>query len=365
MPSKPSTTGAKTKKTLINQLLEKKALFSFVGASSFLLVTGLGHSQVVFSGGEFIYSPEASSYNSQSVGLLSPKFIPSTKGPIGGSEEVRIEGDAIVASSVSPITDIKKDKIVSTSPDDISIYTVREGDTLSQIAEMFEISPNTIRWANDIDVKGTIKPGQDLIILPISGLKHKVAKGETIESIAKKFEGDAREIRIFNGIEEGQALIAGTEIIIPNGEADVKTETKSVASVKGSPSKEVPSGYYIKPVKGIKTQGEHDRYHAIDIGAPTGTPVWAMAGGKVLITKSTSAWNGGYGGMVIISHDNGTQTLYAHLSKINVSSGQTVKQGDVIGAIGSTGRSTGPHLHIEIRTGSTGISGISILEKMY
>jgi murein DD-endopeptidase MepM/ murein hydrolase activator NlpD len=269
-------------------------------------------------------------------------------------------------ADVSPITDLNPDLVVSSaSPEDISVYTVREGDTLGMIAEMFDISPNTIRWANDIDVKGTIKPGQELVILPISGIKHKVAKGETFASIAKKYKGDAREISLFNGIEEGDELVAGTEIIIPNGEvAESVSKPKPTTSTSNAPTTNA-SGYYGLPVKGIKTQGDHDRYHALDIGAKTGTPIWAMASGRVIVAKSPAAWNGGYGGMVVIQHDNGTQTLYAHLSKLGVSQGQTVTKGSEIGKVGSTGRSTGPHLHVEIRTGKSGINGLSILEKMY
>jgi len=340
--------------------LTKKASFYFgVLAIFFIIPLAIG-TKTAWSDQETIYSPTANIYNSQTVSLLNSKARPNPNGPIGGSAPLETDGNALVATgSTMPETE-EAEKIVSASADDISVYTVREGDTLGEIAEMFDISPNTIRWANDIDVKGGVKPGQELIILPISGIKHKVVKGETFASIAKKYKGDAREISLFNGIEEGEELVTGSEIIIPNGEAaEAPATTKKPANSKAPAT--TASGYYGLPVKGIKTQGDHDRYHAIDIGAKTGTPVWAMASGKVIAAKSPSAWNGGYGGMVIISHDNGTQTLYAHLSKLNVSQGQTVTKGSVIGAIGSTGRSTGPHLHVEIR----GINGISILEKMY
>lgn len=331
----------------------------------FFLLPFLSSQSIARSDQEAIYSPSTNLYNSQTVTLLSTRARPAIKGGIGGEAPLETDGGALVAN-MAPAADIEEaEKIVSSSPDDISIYTVREGDTIGQIAEMFNISPNTIRWANDIEVKGVVKPGQELIILPISGLKHKVAKGDTFASIAKKYSADAREISLFNGIEQDEALVVGTEIIIPNGEeAEAPTETKK-PTPKGTPSKEAPSGYYIKPVKGIKTQGSHDRYKAMDIGAKTGTPIWAMASGKVIVVKSEKAYNGGYGGLVIIEHSNGTQTLYAHQSKINVTQGQMVKQGDVIGYVGSTGRSTGPHLHVEIRVGNSGISGIDILERMY
>ncbi len=363
MPSINSQ-GAGVKKSLLNRLFTKKAYLSLAAIGLFFVLPYFSNGSIARSDQEEIYSPSTNLYNSQTLTLLNTKARPDPNGPVGGETPLETDEGALVAN-ISPSADTDEaEKIVSSSPDDISVYTVREGDTLGQIADMFDISPNTIRWANNIDVKGVVKPGQELIILPISGLKHKVLAGETFASIAKKYSADAREISLFNGIEESEALVAGTEIIIPNGEVAVETPAKKPAT-KGTPSKEAPSGFYIKPVRGIKTQGQHDRYKAIDIGAKIGTPIWAMADGRVIVAKSPSAWNGGYGGMIVIQHSNGTQTLYAHLSKVEVSQGQTVKQGAQIGQVGSTGHSTGPHLHVEIRTGSTGISGIGILEKMY
>lgn len=358
--------GSTIKKTLISTLFNKKAFLSLATIApvfAFFVLPVLGYTDPAKSGRETLYSPSANFYNSQTLALLNSKERPTPKGSVGGVDEIMTEDGALVAD-VSPITDANPDAVDLDGPKDISVYTVREGDTIGTIAEMFEISPNTIRWANDIDVKGTIKPGQDLVILPISGIKHKVQKGETFATIAKKYKGDAREISLFNGIEESEALVVGTEIIIPNGEsAEAAPVKKPTTTIKGGKSTEVPSGYYAKPTMGLKTQGQHDKY-AIDIGAKTGTAVWAMAPGKVIVAR-VGGWGGGYGSYVVISHDNGTQTLYAHLSSVSVKQGQSVNRGDVIGGVGSTGRSTGPHLHVEIRPGKTGINGITILEKMY
>lgn len=360
--------GSMIKKTLISTLFNKKAFLALATIApvfAFFVLPVLGYTDPAKSNRETLYSPSANFYNSQTLALLNSKERPAPKGSVGGADEIQIEDGALIAD-ISPITDANPDAIDLDGPKDISVYTVREGDSLGEIAEMFDISPNTIRWANDIDVKGAIKPGQELLILPISGVKHKVQKGETFATIAKKYGGDAREISLFNGIEENADLLVGTEIIIPNGEISAPTTTPNKPKTTGSSggSKQAPTGYYGKPTLGIKTQGSHDRYGAMDIGNKTGTPIWAMADGKVLSAKP-EGWNGGYGKMVIIQHDNGTQTLYAHLSKVDVVSGQSVKKGQQIGLMGSTGRSTGPHLHIEIRTGKSGLSGISILEKMY
>ena len=108
------------------------------------------------------------------------------------------------------------------------------------------------------------------------------------------------------------------------------------------------SGYYLRPISGgTRTQGIHG-FNAVDLAASVGTPIMASASGKVIISKN-SGWNGGYGNYIVIEHPNGTQTLYAHASKVIVFSGQSVVQGQVIGYVGSTGRSTGAHVHFEIR----------------
>lgn len=225
----------------------------------------------------------------------------------------------------------------------ISVYVVRDGDTLSTIAKMFRVSINTIVWANDL--RGTtIKPGQTLVILPISGVKHNIAKGDTIQTIAKKYKADVDDILAYNNLTSSSKLTLGEEIIIPNGEIASVTSNY----IPSGTNTVVSSGYYARPLQGgRRTQGMHGN-NGVDIAAPLGTPVVASAGGTVIIARS-SGWNGGYGLYVVISHSNGTQTLYAHLSSVNVSVGDTVSKGQVIGKVGNTGKSTGPHLHFEVR----------------
>jgi murein DD-endopeptidase MepM/ murein hydrolase activator NlpD len=373
--SKPSISKFKggIKKNLINRLSQKKVYLMLVPTFSLIVFIGiplLGYSKVAHSDEQQLFSPETYLYNSQTIALLNSRATIDPKGNTGGADPITSEDGALLAD-ISPITDVHPNVIDNSGPKEISVYTVREEDTLSQIADMFGVSSNTIRWANDIDIKGTIRVGQDLLILPISGLKHTVTKGETLASIAKKTGGDLREISLFNGIEEDASLELGSQIIIPDGEVAEATpspvSTKSISQSSSSNTKSA-SGYYSKPVKGIKTQGSHDTYHAIDVGAPEGTPVWAMADGVVLAAKSPSGWNGGYGGLIIIQHNNGTQTLYAHLSKVRISTGQTVKKGQTIGDVGHTGRVSGPtgnHLHFEIRPGKSGINTYAIATKMY
>lgn len=233
--------------------------------------------------------------------------------------------------------------------DQISVYEVKEGDTLSQISEMFNVSANTIRWANDFS--GSIHPGQKLIILPISGIKHKVKNGGTIADIAKIYDADVREIALFNGITEDKYLEAGTEIIVPNAEPEQKTAPKTNRkNTKSSSSNYAVESWMVRPISGgYKSQGIHG-YNAVDIASKPGATVVAAASGKVIVSKG-SGWNGGYGNYVVIEHSNGVQTLYAHMQSVSVKSGQWVGQGDVIGSVGNTGKSTGPHLHFEVRGG--------------
>jgi murein DD-endopeptidase MepM/ murein hydrolase activator NlpD len=227
---------------------------------------------------------------------------------------------------------------------EISVYTVREGDSLSQIAEMYGVTANTILWANDIKSATAIRPGDTLVILPVAGVRHIVKTGDTIASIAKKYKGDVEEIELYNQLESGQTLEAGSTLVIPGGAMHTET-VASASKAKGASNNTASLSH---PVPGaIKTQGIHG-YNAIDLAAAMGTSIKAAAAGEVIVSKS-SGWNGGYGSYIVIRHANGVQTLYAHLSRNDVGVGASVSVGQVIGAMGSTGKSTGSHLHFEVR----------------
>ena len=234
--------------------------------------------------------------------------------------------------------------------DQISLYTVRQGDTVSLVAKMFGVTSNTIYWANDLKVGTPIKPDQVIVILPITGIKYIVKKGDHVEDLAKKFKSDVGEIVSFNNIDTSAGLTVGQEIIIPDAEMD-SPATKTTK--KGGTSKPATSstvGYFKRPVSGgRRTQGVHG-HNGIDIAAPIGTPIYAAAEGTVLISKG-SGWNGGYGDYIVIKHSNGTQTLYGHMSATLISAGAHVSKGQQIGKMGSTGQSTGSHLHFEVRGG--------------
>jgi len=281
--------------------------------------------------------------NSQSMPLLE---APLNSNPIGtGGAVVAIaDGVALEPGGSRGETFVESGK---SGTGQISIYVVREGDTLSEIAEMHGVSANTILWANDIKSASKIKIGQELVILPISGVRHTVKKGDTLQTIAKNYKADLDDVLSYNGFSTDTMIKPGDEVIIPDGVLSTTGSSYTVSSPKTS-SQPSYSGYYIRPVVGgRRSQGLHGN-NGIDIAAPTGTPIIAAANGVVIVSKTTG-YNGGYGLYVVVRHNNGTQTLYAHMNTVFVSSGQQVGQGERLGTIGMTGRTTGPHLHFEVR----------------
>ncbi len=269
-------------------------------------------------------------------------------GEIDANADVNIVSNNALLPKVGPSSgagDIPE----NLSSDQVSVYVVRKGDSVGEIADMFGVSVNTIRWANDIKAGEKLKEGDVLIILPISGVKHIITKGQTLKNIAKLYKVDVSDITDFNEITDSTKLIPGDELIIPGAEItnEVIEKPKTTAKIIIKDSLQFLSGYFINPVPGYKrkSQGIHGN-NGVDLAAPTGTPIVASASGTIIFARTGR--NGGYGNLVIISHSNGTETLYAHQSKITTQVGDQVSQGEVIGYVGSTGRSTGPHLHYEI-----------------
>ena len=291
---------------------------------------------------------KTTNFNAQNIQLLESSLNYESTSARGGGDITIVNNNSLLSDSgpLGTIADIE-DKVGS---DQISIYVVREGDNLSQIASMFNVSVNTIIWSNDINRGGKITPGQTLVILPISGVKYEVKKGDTVNSIAKKLGSDADEIIRFNDLPASGQLAEGQTIIVPNGEIAPAPSAKPGSKSNPVRGANGPSyaGYYLRPIDGgRKSQGLHG-YNGVDLADTCGTPVMASANGDVIINRE-GGWNGGYGNYVVISHSNGTQTLYSHLSSNIVSAGWHVVKGQVIGYIGSTGKSTGCHLHFEVR----------------
>lgn len=253
--------------------------------------------------------------------------------------------------------------VISSKPrDKIIEYGVVSGDTLESIAKKFDISVDTIKWANNLK-SDTIKPDQKLKIPPVTGVVHKVVSGENINTIAKKYRVSAQAIVNFpfNDFADLDtfALTTGQTLYVPGG---VIEEEKPIispsyfaqiqAGVKGSSN-------FIWPTSGVITQYPIWYHMAVDIANPSAPAILASDTGTVIYAGCVRY---GYGCHVIIDHANGYQSLYAHMSRLDVSAGQAVSQGQQLGQMGSTGRSTGTHLHFEVRSGGNLLNPLNFLK---
>jgi murein DD-endopeptidase MepM/ murein hydrolase activator NlpD len=256
------------------------------------------------------------------------------------------------------VSDKIRDKIIE--------YTVQPGDTVSSIADKFGISQDTIRWQNNLISKDAIKVGQALEILPVTGISHKVQKGDTVYSIAKHYDTSAQAIVDFpyNTFtnDETFELAIGQTIIVPDGVKPAEILWSPIARVRQitpDAGTVTASGNFVWPVGGTITQRFSWYHPAIDIANNAAPDVVAADAGTILI----AGWpdNAGYGNRVLIDHGNGYRTLYAHLAVIYVVPGQTVRRGDRIGKMGSTGRSTGIHLHFEVSLNGSRLNPLNVL----
>ena len=233
--------------------------------------------------------------------------------------------------------------------DKIENYTIKSGDTLESISKKFDISVDTIKWANNLK-SDTIKEGDSLKIPPVTGVVHKVIAGESIYSIAKKYKTTAQNIVNFPFNDfvdlETFSLQAGQTLYVPDGVIEEEQPkygpqyyAQAQAGVRGSSN-------FIWPTSGQITQYPVWYHMALDIANSSAPSILTADTGTVVFS---GCLNWGYGCHIIIDHGNGFQTLYGHMSYLGVSAGQVVSQGAVIGRMGSTGRSSGTHLHFEIR----------------
>lgn len=245
----------------------------------------------------------------------------------------------------------------------IEEYQVKPGDTLGTIADTFQIDIDTIKWQNNLK-SDTIKPGDALQILPVKGVSHKVKSGDNIYTIAKRYGVDAQNIVNFpfNDFEDLDtfALSVGQTLIVPEGTppraVPVFRQGISRANVVAGAG---GSGRFIWPTTGNVSQTPVSYHMALDIANRSLPDVIASDKGTVVFSGCLGY---GYGCHVIIDHGNGYSSLYAHLSRIDASAGQVVGQGQTIGRLGSTGRSTGPHLHFEIRSGGALLNPLALLQ---
>ncbi|KKU55514.1 MAG: Peptidase M23 family protein [Parcubacteria group bacterium GW2011_GWA1_47_11] len=270
---------------------------------------------------------------------------------LGGPEQSSPLDHTFREDSIQAIDAVSTDYLDDYKTNKVAEYTVQPGDAISFIASDYGVSVNSILWANKISSPDNIKPGQILKIPPITGVIHTVQKGDTISDISKKYKAETNRILAFNDLKEGGSLIPGQELIVPDGTITPEPKTaarSSKTSVSAKRFAYLPDlgSFFRTPAAGFNWGVIHGR-NGVDVANSCGTPIYAAADGTISATAAVG-WNGGFGKYIKVGHPNGTETLYAHLSKIKVSPGQAVEKGQEIGLMGSTGRSTGCHIHFEV-----------------
>ncbi len=291
-----------------------------------------------------------------SVGILIAPFLADTYPIFAAKSPVFAQQPASQSASTIEVgQDVFETELSQKPRDKVIIYSVEKGDTVETIAKKFGISTDTINWANDIDNADILSIGQELKILPVSGVVHKVAPGETIYSIAEKYNTSAQGIVDFpfNTFADPEtfAMVAGQIVIVPGGAPPSEQPTyvrKPVYVATGGIAPVGSNGWYF-PVEGSISQYASWYHMALDVAGPVGTPVYAAHSGTVE-QVIVGVWDGGYGNSVWVNDGDGIKTHYAHLSGTNVSAGQNVVGGQtIVGFRGNTGRSTGSHTHFEIQ----------------
>ncbi|MFC1627269.1 peptidoglycan DD-metalloendopeptidase family protein [Patescibacteria group bacterium] len=293
------------------------------------------------------------------VGLLLAPVI--TKA-VSDEEEMGVGGAILGMGGMLETT-----TSVSVKPrDGVVTYIVQTGDTVSSIGKKFDVSIDTIRWQNDLRSIDAIKPGEKIEIPPVTGMVHKVKRGETIYSIAKKYDVDAQQVVNwpFNTYsnDETFALAVGQILIVPDGVKPAEQlwdPKRYVAQTTPDAGAVSATGQFVWPAAGAITQRFVWYHGAIDIANKAAPSVLAADSGTVTVAGWPDGF--GYGNRVVIDHHNGFVTLYGHLASVSVSAGQTVARGNVIGRMGSTGRSSGIHLHFEIRQGGVLVNPLQYL----
>lgn len=273
-------------------------------------------------------------------------------------------------------------------------YIVEDGDTISTIARDFGVNVGTVLWANNLTARSTIRPGSPLKIPPVSGVLHTVKKGDTLQKIANTYKVEVDQISTFNNLSAGATLAVGEEMMVPDGTppeintpiairkpttpirpdvpiariankaVDVYQELTGQPDTRAKPT-DVTEAVAAKTTKLLWPTKQHiiNQYYGwkhtgLDIEGDYVDPVYASADGVV----ETSGWNsGGYGLQIVINHGNGTKTRYAHNSKMYVKVGDEVKRGQVIAMVGTTGRSTGTHLHYEVYIANKRVNPLSYI----
>jgi murein DD-endopeptidase MepM/ murein hydrolase activator NlpD len=334
--------------------LVKSDYFSlfFIFVLSITLISTKGHGkedQNIFFNN--IFKESAAYYDGgPQTTVIDVNSLAASNVALGGEDNEHLLGTIQQNSIISYGSVIESLDDIERQSSEIIRYTVQTGDVLSLIARDYGVSTNSLIWANSLRNADAIQPGQELKIPPVSGVIHTVESGDTVSTLANRYSAEIEEIIEFNGLSPEGGLQIGMDVVVPGGEiSTIQSGASAVRYAKTVPFANLPilTGYFFHPTGGAGrvSQWIHGR-NAVDVAAPCGTPLYASAAGKVIRATSTG-WNGGYGRYVKISHPNGTATIYGHVWDVLVSIGQSVSKGQKIATVGSTGRSTGCHVHFE------------------
>ena len=247
----------------------------------------------------------------------------------------------------------------------VTAYVVKPGDTLSLIASRFALRESTLLCSNSIAASDALKPGMVLRVPDRDGLYIRINDFDTLSLLAKEYGSTVKAIISSNALAGGAAPVAGTELFIPGGEAMAVAKGRNGYNIIGK----LFANDFIHPLNGtISSQfgwradpfTYGSAFHSgLDIRGTEGSTITASASGRVIF----AGWKEGYGLTAIIRHQNGLDTLYGHCSVLLVNDGDDVKRGEVIARVGSTGRTTGPHLHFEVRKNNVPIDSAAMLWK--
>lgn len=252
-------------------------------------------------------------------------------------------------------------------------YEIESGDTISNIAERYNLKINTILWANDLTAKSVIKPGQKLVLLPVDGVLHKIKKGEIIGEIALLHKADVQKTIDYNNISDTTKIYPGDLIIIPDGQPLPPPPPKPRISKVSGPSENTGNNpqdadkpalnsadklLWPTSTKRI-TQGYRAKHRGIDIANGGTPPIFASHDGIVEFADRSGNW----GNTVLLRRSDGLLTRYSHASEIYVTVGQPVNKGDTIAKIGTTGRSTGNHLDFRVYINGVAANPLKLLQE--
>ncbi len=330
-----------------------------LGDESILLVLlggeGAGVTEEVADEAQFV--PEPLMYETSQFFISTPLAREVEYGVIGSG--VASTAGSGISAPLASVADTGQSTSVARRSQS-QTYVVQDGDTISSIADQFDLAITTILWANDLSVRSIIRPEDVLTILPVDGIVHKVKSGETMSRIAALYDVPASEIAAYNGKDDPNDLSIGDVLVVPGGERQAPTPSRQVASVTSifAPAPSASSiatevaGGMIWPAVLRKINLYYGvlyflgRHTGIDIDCDNYKPNDNYAASDGIV--SYAGWRRGYGYTIEIDHGNGIMTRYAHNAKLYVRSGASVSQGDPIALCGSSGVSTGTHLHFEV-----------------